>query len=314
MNISREVKVGVLGLVALVLLYFGFNFLKGSDILSSTKEYKVTYQDVMGLEVSNTVKFKGVVVGRVIKIIPNYEKDNVDVLITVKKNVAVTDQSIAELSDDGLLGGKLINLIIKPGNSLAPESNLQSSVKLGLMDTVADKIDPALKNVDSLMRTLNVVIKEYEHSGEALKGLIAGATQTTAGVNGMLTANSKNLNVVTTNAATLTQQLNSVVGNLESQLKPILANTTSFTDSLKIIEIASTVQSLNHTISELQGVVREINNGEGTIGKLAANDSLYNNLNYTAESLNRLLVDFKESPKRYVHFSLFGRKDKKAQK
>lgn len=314
MNISREVKVGVLGLVALVLLYFGFNFLKGSDILSSTKEYKVTYQDVMGLEVSNTVKFKGVVVGRVIKIIPNYEKDNVDVLITVKKNVAVTDQSVAELSDDGLLGGKLINLIIKPGNTLAPESNLQSSVKLGLMDTVADKIDPALKNVDSLMRTLNVVIKEYEHSGEALKGLIAGATQTTSGVNGMLTANSKNLNVVTTNAATLTQQLNSVVGNLESQLKPILTNATSFTDSLKAVEIASTVQSLNHTISELQGVVREINNGEGTIGKLAANDSLYNNLNYTAESLNRLLVDFKESPKRYVHFSLFGRKDKKAQK
>lgn len=311
MKISKEVKVGVLGILGLVLLYYGFNFLKGSDIFSSTKDYRLTFDDVQGLEVSNTVSFKGVVVGRVSEVTPDYDNSKVNVIISLKKDVKVTDKSEIFLADDGLVGGKILNLKIHPGKPLEAGSEIKTLVQPGLLGSVTEKLDPTLQKVDSLLSTLNVVAREFENSGEALKVLLASATQSTAGLNGIMASNSKNLNAITGNAAVLTADLNRVVKDLDRQLKPILTNATTFTDSLKVIQLASTIQSLNGTISEVQGLMRDINTGEGTLGKLTSNDSLYNNLNNTAESLNNLLVDFKESPRRYVHFSLFGKKDKK---
>lgn len=314
MRISKEVKVGLLGIVGLVLLYYGFNFLKGSDIFSSTRNYKLEFDDVMGLEVSNTVTYKGVVVGRVTAVAPNYEKNNVDVEVSLKKDVQVTDKSKIALADAGILGGKVLVLDIQPGKLLPADSKIETNVEGSLMATFSEKLDPTLKKVDSLLTTLNVVSKEFEHSGEALKVLLASATQSTAGLNGIMAANSKNISAVTGNAAVLTQNLNSVVKSLDQQLKPILANAGSFTDSLKTMELASTMAKLDKTVASFQSIVSQINKGEGTIGKLTANDSLYMNLNNTAESLNKLMVDLKEHPKRYVHFSLFGRKDKSNKK
>lgn len=310
MRLSKEVKVGVLGLVGLVILYYGFTFLKGSDIFSSTKEYALTFDDVQGLDVSNTVTYKGVVVGRVSEITPDYEKGNVNVLISLKKQVAVTDNSEIALADDGLIGGKMLILNIKPGQPLPSGSNIKSSTQSGLLASVTEMVDPTLQKVDSLLLTLNVVAKEFEHSGDALKVLLASATQSTAGLNGIMASNSRNLNTITTNAAVLTADLNKVVKSLDEQLKPILANASSFTDSLSSMELASTMQKLDGTVASFQAIMSEINNGQGTIGKLTSNDSLYANLNNTAESLNKLMVDLKENPRRYVHFSLFGGKDK----
>jgi phospholipid/cholesterol/gamma-HCH transport system substrate-binding protein len=308
MNISKEVKVGILGIIGLVLLYYGFNFLKGTDIFSSTKEYKLIFKDVMGLEVSNTVSYNGVQVGRVSSVTPNYEKDEVDVVVALKKEVTVTDQSEMILADDGLVGGKILILKINPGQPLAANSLIKSKVQPSLLGSVTEVLDPTMQKVDSLMSNLIGLVVEFKHSGDALKVLLASATQTTTGLNGMVASNSKNLNTITGNAALLTADLNRVVKDLDAQLKPILANATKFTDSLSTIELASTMTKLDATIGEFQGIVAEINNGKGTIGKLTSNDSLYTNLNNTAESLNKLMVDLKENPKRYVHFSLFGRK------
>ena len=310
MKISKEVKVGILGIIGLVLLYYGFNFLKGSDIFSSTKDYRLTFKDVMGLEVSNTVTYNGVVVGRVASVTPDYENDQVNVIVSLKKEVKITDQSVILLADDGLVGGKLLVLRINPGNPLPPDSPVKTGVQTGLLGSVTDMLDPTLEKVDSLLLTLNVVAKEFQHSGDALKTLLASATQSTAGLNAIMASNSKNLNTITGNAALLTADLNRVVKDLDSQLKPILANASQFTDSLSTLQLASTMDKLDATIASFQEIVGEINSGNGTIGKLTSNDSLYTNLNNTAESLNKLMVDLKENPKRYVHFSLFGRKDK----
>ncbi|MCD8540961.1 MAG: MlaD family protein [Leadbetterella sp.] len=310
MNISKEVKVGVLGIIGLLLLYYGFNFLKGSDIFSSTKDYHLNFKDVMGLEVSNTVTYNGVVVGRVSSVAPDYENDRVDVVISLKKEVKITDKSEVLLADDGLVGGKVLILKINPGNPLPPDSPVKSGVQTGLLGSVTEMLDPTLEKVDSLLLTLNVVVKEFQYSGDALKTLLASATQATSGINAIMASNSKNLNAITGNAAVLTADLNRVVKDLDSQLKPILANATQFTDSLSSLQLASTMEKLDATVASFQGIVGEINSGNGTIGKLTSNDSLYTNLNNTAESLNKLMVDLKENPKRYVHFSLFGRKDK----
>ncbi|MBX2953342.1 MAG: MCE family protein [Leadbetterella sp.] len=310
MKISKEVKVGVLGIIGLVLLYYGFNFLKGSDIFSSTKDYHLTFKDVMGLEVSNTVTYNGVVVGRVSSVAPDYENDRVNVVVSLKKEVKITDKSDILLADAGLVGGKTLILRILPGNPLPPGSQVKTGVQTGLLGSVTEMLDPTLEKVDSLLSTLNVVATEFQDSGNALKTLLASATQSTAGLNAIMASNSKNLNTITGNAAVLTADLNRVVKDLDTQLKPILANATKFTDSLSSMQIAATMDKLDATVASFQSIMSEINSGKGTIGKLTSNDSLYMNLNNTAESLNKLMVDLKANPKRYVHFSLFGRKDK----
>jgi phospholipid/cholesterol/gamma-HCH transport system substrate-binding protein len=310
MNFKKEAKVGLLGLVGIIILYFGFNYLKGSDLFSTTQTYKVYYKDVLGLEVSNPVTFNGVVVGRVLGLQPDYEKDMVEVTLAIKKEVKLSTNTTALLADDGLIGGKLVKLQILPGDKLKQGQTLKSELEVGLMDMVQTKLDPTLKNVDSLTVTLTKVVSEFEQTGQALKVLLASATTSTNGVNGIIANNSKNLSAITGNAAVLTQNLNTLTKSLDAQLKPILEKTGTFSDSLSQVKLGSTVNSLNATIRDLQGVVKGINEGQGTLGKLAGNDSLYVNLDKTAASLNMLLSDMKSNPRRYVHFSLFGGKDK----
>ena len=310
MNFKKEAKVGLLGLVGIIIFYFGFTYLKGSDLFSTTQTYKVYYEDVLGLEVSNPVTYSGVVVGRVLGMKPDYEKDRVEVTLAIKKEVKLTNNTTVMLADDGLIGGKLLKLKIRPGEKAKDGGEFKGEIESGLMEMMQSKLDPTLKNVDSLTVTLTKVVGEFAETGHALKVLLASATTSTVGVNGIIANNSKNLSAITGNAAVLTQNLNTLTKSLDAQLKPIMEKTGSFTDSLSQVKLGSTVNSLNATIKDLQGVVNGINEGKGTLGKLAGNDSLYVNLDKTAASLNMLLSDMKSNPRRYVHFSLFGGKDK----
>ena len=311
MAIGREVKVGLLGMLGLVILYFGFTFLKGSEIFSTSNTYKATFKAVMGLEVSNPVTFNGVNVGRVTNLLPQFDKGEVIVELTISEDVKLTDNSVAVLADDGLIGGKLIKLKIVPGKPLDEDGDLKSMLEVGLVDVMQQKIDPTLKNVDSLTRTLTRIVNEFDNTGQALKILLASATQSTNGVNQLVAGNSKNIGQITANAAVLTKNLNNLALSLDQQIKPILTKTGSFSDSLSALQLGTTVNSLNGTVKNLQNVLDQINAGKGTLGKLTGDDSLYTNLDRTAASLNLLLSDMKVNPKRYVHFSLFGKKDKK---
>jgi phospholipid/cholesterol/gamma-HCH transport system substrate-binding protein len=307
MEIRKEAKVGLLGILGIVILYFGFTYLKGSDLFSTTNTYNAVFKDVMGLEVSNPVTFNGVNVGRVVKLKPDFDNDQVVVQLLINDDVKITDQSTAILADDGLIGGKLIKLSIKAGKSLDDGATLKTHIETGMVDMLQQKIDPTLKNVDSLTINLTKIVKDFD---QALKVLLSSATQSTQQVNGLLANNSKNIGQITANAAVLTQNLNSLTKDLDAQLKPILSKTGSFADSLSQIKLGSTVGNLNKTVTELQGIITEINAGKGTLGKLTGDDSLYVNLDKTAASLNLLLSDMKSNPRRYVHFSLFGGKDK----
>lgn len=310
MKISKEIKVGILGIVGIAIFYFGFTFLKGLDVFSNSEEYHVKFIDVQGLETSNPVTYNGVNVGRVIGLKPDFESNSVDVILSINKKVKVTENTVAVLADDGLIGGKIIKLLIKPGNPLSPNGFLKSNTEISLMASVEDKLTPTLRNMDSLMVSLTRIVNDFDNTGEALKVLMASATQTTVGVNGLLANNSKNLGQITSNAAVLTQNLNTLTKSLDKQLQPILTKTGSFTDSLSQLQLGQTVKSLNSTIAGLEGILKDVNAGNGTLGKLTNDDSLYVNLDNTAASLNKLLEDMKNNPKRYVHFSLFGRKEK----
>ncbi len=311
MTIKKEIKVGLLGLVALIVFYIGFNFLKGLDLFSTVVEYQVQYNDVQGLEISNPVTYNGVNIGRVLKMTPNYKKNVVDVTLAINKKLSVSEGTIAILGDNGLIGGKLIKLILGKGKKLKDGSLLASSIETGLMQNVQDKLTPTLKNVDSLLITVTSIVKEFSSTGDALKLLMANATQTTTGVNAVIGNNASNLGKITSNAALLTENLNTLSKSLDQQIKPLLIKTGTFADSLNQLQLGKTVSNLNATIKGLETIVKEINSGKGTIGKLAGDDSLYTNLDRTAASLNLLLSDMKVNPKRYVHFSLFGKKEKK---
>jgi phospholipid/cholesterol/gamma-HCH transport system substrate-binding protein len=309
---KKEIKVGIFGLLAIIVLYFGFNFLKGLDLFSTVEEYRVEFEDVQGLESSNPVTYNGVNVGRVLKMTPDYEKSNVEVTLVINKKVKLTDNTQAILADNGLIGGKLIKLQIMPGKALAQNGLLKGIIETSLIQNVQDKVSPTLKNIDALVLSLTDILKEFAHSGQALQALMANASQTTTGVNGVISTNAKKIDEITKNAAVLTHNLNTIALSLDQQLKPILTKTGSFTDSLNALQLGQTVNHLNHSIKGLEGILTDINAGNGTLGKLASDDSLYLNLDKTAASLNILLADMKINPKRYVHFSLFGKKEKKS--
>ncbi len=308
---KKEVKVGLLGLISFVILYLGFNFLKGLDVFSTENEYYTFYENAEGLQSSNPVTFNGVPVGRVVLVEPDQEKNRVKVMLAIKRTIKISDKTKAVLADNGLLGGKVVKLIIAPGNPLEDEGVLASEVELGLMASVNEKISPTLKNVDSLLVTTRGIVQQFDQTAASLKILIESANQTTNGVNAVVANNSKNLAAITANAAVLTANLNTLANNLDAQLKPILKKGNTFADSLNAMKLGETVVKLNQSIAGLQGVLKEVNQGKGTLGKLAKDDSLYVNLDRTAANIAKLMADLKENPKRYVHFSVFGKKEKK---
>ncbi|MBA4853194.1 MlaD family protein [Emticicia sp. BO119] len=311
---KKEVKVGLLGIVTFAIFYLGFNFLKGLDVFRTENEYYAYYSNVEGLQTSNPVMYNGVTIGRVVDVTPEQTQNRVKVLLAIKRDITLNDNSVAILADNGLLGGKMIKLLIQSGNTLTDEGTLKSEIEGGLMSGLSERASPVLKNADSLIITLTTIVKQFDQTGVALKALVANANQATTGVNAVVDGNAKNLSAITANTATLTSNLNGIATSLDSQIKPILQKTSTFADSLNAVRLGQTVAQLNNSVASLQGILKDINSGQGTIGKLATDDSLYINLDKTAANLAALMADLKANPKRYVHFSLFGRKNDKEKK
>ena len=310
MKISQEVKVGLLAVVTLLMLFFGFNFLKGSDFFSSNHKYRVTYDNIDGLTASNPVQINGLTVGQIreIKILQD-QGNRLLVTIEVQKGIRVTRGSRAVLADDGLLGGKLIRLGIKPG---APEledgGQLVSAKETGLSALIKEKTLPVLNNVDSLTYQLNRVVGQFDQTGIVLNQTLRSANAGVRSLDLTVAENRAGLRTALDNVNRLSKSLIET----EKQLKPILAKADTFADSLQGLQLKQTLGSVNKTVDNLQKILGAINKGQGSLGKLTTNDSLYRNVNATTASLEKLLTDFRENPKRYVHFSLFGKKDKTA--
>lgn len=305
---SREVKVGLLALVSLVVLYFGFHFLKGSDVFSRSNHYYVEYDNVDGLTPANPVLLNGYPVGRVMEIQLLPEKNNIlQVKLDIKKDVAIPEGTQAVLVDGGVLGGKAIRLAMGTSSNVLPDkSQLIAAKELGLMALLQNQASPVLSQADSLMRNLTMISAGFKETGDALNKVLANFDQTGNSLNLILSENR-------TKIAGLMGNLNKLSESLvetEKGIKPLLANANTLVDSLRAIELGNTIATARNTIGELQTLLAGIKSGEGTAGKLIADDALYNNINYTMVSLNQLLANFREHPKRYINVSVFGKKDR----
>ncbi len=314
MTISKEAKVGALALVTGLVLYFGFNFLRGSDVFSGMNEFYVRYQNVDGLVTSNAVMLNGLQVGKVksIELIP--EKNNeLLVTLTVNKSIQVTTGSVASLADNGFLGGKNINLYISPGNTLLEnKGNLVSRTEVGITSLIKEKTLPVMSNVDTLVNQLKNIATKFDSTGVYLNKLLKTSNTSIAALNssvgGTLGENRENLKGITSNMNALSASLIET----EKGIKPLMGKMSGVIDSLNSLKLSEAVASTKKSLSMLQNIMADLQAGKGTLGKLMKNDSVYTHMNRTMADLDRLFINIKEEPKRYVHFSLFGKKDKKA--
>ena len=308
MKLSQEVKVGILAVVALTLLYFGFNFLKGSDFFSSNRQYEVVYDNVDGLTVSNPVQINGYTVGRV-KTVRILQDQGNQMLVTldIRKDIVIGTGTKAILADNGLLGGKLIRLDINlKGQPLGDDGRLVAVKETGVVASLSSKATPVLNNVDSMTRNLNRIILSFDKTAAILNQTLQGANRVTGTLGLAVQENRAALQATLGNVSRLSASL----AETEKQFKPILAKANSFADSLNALQLRQTLASATQTVNNLQQLLAGIQQGRGSIGKLASDEALYKNVNATTVSLEKLLTDFRQNPKRYVHFSLFGRKDK----
>lgn len=295
---SREVRIGLVVVAAAGLLFFGLNYLKGVNIFSPTNYYIAIYKNVGGLVPSNAVYIKGYKVGQVDKIVYDFSRDSsFMVYITINKDLKLPKGTQAELGDEGLMGGKQIDLVLgtKSGGYYSSGDIIESSVPVTMMEALKTGVLPSIEKIvpklDSLITSLNKVASDpaIGKSMASIQRTTANLDETSAQLKGMM---HKDVPQILTKVNKMADNFEAVSGNLRN------------------IDFAATIASVNQTLANLASATNKLNSKEGTLGLLLNDKTLYVNLSNMTGSANDLMVDLKAHPKRYVHFSVFGKKDK----
>ncbi len=307
MKISREVKTAILVIVSTILVVFLFNYLKGQNLLDSSRKVFVVYDNVEGLASSSPVTLNGHTIGRVQEI--GFTTDGtakIKVLLSIEDDIQFSKNSIAELYDTGLIGGKGIAIIpaFDDDEDAMSGDELVGASKSGIMamveETLAplqDKIGVLLVSADSLFTNINDVFDKptknsLKRGVSELEGTISSFKNTSIALNQLIVNNKGKLDNTLTN------------------FEDASANISNITDSIASTNLTKTISDLQTTIGNFNNLLSSIENGEGSIGKLLKDEGLYNNLEGATKQMEELLQDMKLNPKRYVHFSLFGKKAK----
>jgi len=307
MKISREVKTAVLVIVSLILIVFLFNYLKGQNLLDSSRKVYVVYDNVEGLVSSSPVTINGYTIGRVQEIgFTNDGSAKIKVLLSIEDDIQFSKNSKAELYDTGLIGGKGVSIIPAFDNAenVVSGDELIGTSKSGIMDMVGetlaplqDKLGILLISADSLLTNINDVFDQPTKNSlkrgiSELEGTISSFKSTSISLNELISNNKEKLD------------------NTVAKFECISSNLSSITDSIANANLAKTINDLQATIGNFNNLLSSIESGEGSIGKLLKDEGLYNNLEGATKQMEQLLQDMKLNPKRYVHFSLFGKKAK----
>jgi len=298
-KVSKEVQIAIVAIVGIVVLYVGMQFLKGLPIFSTDRNYYVKFNDVSGLSVSSPIYANGYRVGVVEDVIYDYNhQDKIVAVIGLNKEMRLPKGSSAEIASD-LLGNIKLELVLGPNpiEFLQPGDTISGGLQQGVMGLAAGmvpQIQAMLPKLDSILMNVNLLL-----SDPALKNSLHHIDQIT----GNLTTTTNELNAM---ASALNRQMPSMVKNADS----MLANANDLTRNLNELDLAATMAKVNNTLQNVEQMTAKLNSNEGTLGLLMRDPALYNNLNATMMHADSLMIDLKAHPKRYVHFSVFGRKDK----
>jgi phospholipid/cholesterol/gamma-HCH transport system substrate-binding protein len=313
MKYAREIKVGALAALCLFLLFFGFNFLKGVNIFSPTNSYHGVYYNLYGLEEQAAVYIRGHKVGQVDRIHYDYTRDSAFTIdISVNKDISLPQGTRMALVADGLLGGKAIELQLPllqngkdaQGNTVSTEEERQPVAKgsflpttyvPGLMESLQGEllahVDEAIQNVDSLVAELRGQVE-----GDHIKATLENVDR----ISGDLTGVSSDLK----------RLMNTQVPRIVNNADTAVANLNTIVADIKSADLKATVARVDTAVVGVNALIADVRSEKGTLGQLIYNKSLYNHIDATVISADSLLTDLKAHPKRYVHFSIFGKKDK----
>ncbi len=306
MKLSREIKTASIVLGGILLFILGFSYLKSTPLFEGNRRFYAVYTNVGGLVSGTPITINGFKVGKVTSIgfHPN-NSGKLLVALNVDNDFQFSKNSKAELYDTGIIGGKGIQIIPANDGAAIAQSNdtLREHIKPGLTDLLQknlaplqQKIESAFSSVDSLMVGFNGILdNESRNSLKSsilmLNKTLSGFQQTSVRLNRVLDKNGK---------------LDNSLANFEK----ITSDFASLSDSLSNAGLGSTVRSLQKTVSSLNSVLAKVENGEGTLGKLMNDEELYGNLTEASKQMDLLMEDLRLNPKRYIHFSLFGKKAK----
>ncbi len=312
MKLTKEARIGLLVTGALVAMLWGMNYLKGVDTFSGENTFYAIYSQVDGLVPSSDVFLNGVKVGRVAKI--EFLKDKSGKILTtlkVRKSIFISRNSTMRIVSSDLLGGRMVNVVLDPHSEPAMDGDtLYGEVQTTLSDQVMpikDKIESLIESLDSVAVAFRGFLtpgnqdnlnKGFSDLSQTLKNL----EQASGSLNYMVSSEQSKLNRMISNMESISGNLRNNNESLASALK----NIDLITDSLARSNLKSAINNANLTLVQTAQIMDKINKGEGTMGMLINNDSLYIALEKSASNLDKLLIDLKQNPKRYVHVSVFG--------
>lgn len=310
-KLTNEIKVGLLVLGALVVLILGYSFLKGSDLFSNINHVYALYNNVDGLTDSKPVLVNGFPVGKVGEL---SLQNNGTILarLDISKNYPIPTNSVARLESTDLLGSKAINLLMGTSKELVHNlDTLEGQNKKTLSESLAplqNQTQTLIVRLDTFISSLNSVInpkfqKNIDKSMSSISGILQNLEMASKEVNKSIPV----LNNTLKNVEDITHNFKENDKNISSTF----SNVKQFSDKLAQSNLDQTVSQLNTNLKNLQSILTKVNNGEGSMGALINDKKLYDNLTASTDNLNRLMIDLKANPKRYVSFSVFGGKERK---
>lgn len=299
MKLTKEIKIALVAIVGILVMYFGINFLKGMNLFSTNNAYYMTFDDIQGLGASTPIYADGYKVGTVDGLEYDYKENGpIKVKVDIIKDLRIPQGSKAEIVKD-LMGNLQVNLLLanNPRERVEPGAIIPGAVNGGMMDKAANLIpvvEKMLPKLDSILTSVNALLADPA-----------------------LAASLHNVETITSNLTVSTRELNTLMAGLNKQVpgmigkaNGVLDNTNRLTANLASLDVQGTLNKVNQTLESAHQFTEKLNSNQGSLGLLMNDTKLYDNLTSTMGHADSLVIDLKAHPKRYVHFSVFGRKDK----
>lgn len=299
MKLTKEIKIALVAIVGILIMYFGINFLKGMNLFSTNNTYFITFDDIQGLGASTPIYADGYKVGTVDGLEYDYKENGpIKVKVDIIKDLRIPQGSKAEIVKD-LMGNLQVNLLLanNPRERVEPGGIIPGAVNGGMMDKAANLIpvvEKMLPKLDSILTSVNALLADPA-----------------------LAASLHNVETITSNLTVSTRELNTLMAGLNKQVpgmigkaNGVLDNTNRLTANLASLDVQGTLNKVNQTLESAHKFTEKLNSNQGSLGLLMNDTKLYDNLTSTMGHADSLVIDLKAHPKRYVHFSVFGRKDK----
>lgn len=299
MKLTKEIKIALVAIVGILVMYFGINFLKGMNLFSTNNAYYMTFDDIQGLGASTPIYADGYKVGTVDGLEYDYKENGpIKVKVDINKDLRIPQGSKAEIVKD-LMGNLQVNLLLanNPRERVEPGGIIPGAVNGGMMGKAANLVpvvEKMLPKLDSILTSVNALLADPA-----------------------LAASLHNVETITSNLTVSTRELNTLMAGLNKQVpgmigkaNGVLDNTNRLTANLASLDVQGTLNKVNQTLESAHQFTEKLNSNQGSLGLLMNDTKLYDNLTSTMGHADSLVIDLKAHPKRYVHFSVFGRKDK----